>query len=182
MRALLDEGQLVIDGHPCGWGDIDGIVSSDPGAEWDFTYRVWKDLAAHCAAKGVPFWLLAKPPAEGPLGWRALHARGLDARRTPEWVTALEDASIEEKAAGGYYHRRGPIMADYARTGCITLRNSAACTTNHKIRPINSRFVSDLCKQRFGLTAIQWGNRVKRVKRGERTSSASATPPTRCRA
>ena len=156
MRALLDEGTLVIESRECGWGDIDGIVASDTGNEWAFTYEVWEDCRRACEANGVGFWLLAKPAAGGPLGWQALHARGLSPHKAPEWVTALKDASIEEKAAGGYYHRRAPLPDDYRRTGCITLVKSAGCTDNHKIKPINGRFVPDLCVRRFGVTHLQW--------------------------
>jgi hypothetical protein len=156
MRALLDEGKLVIEGRACGWADIDGMVASDTGNEWDFTYAAWEDCRHACEANGVGFWLLAKPAAEGPLGWQALHARGLSPHRAPEWVTALKGASIEEKAAGGYYHRRAPLPDDYRRTQCITLVKSAACTDNHKIKPINGRFVPDLCLRRFGVSHLQW--------------------------
>jgi hypothetical protein len=169
MIVLLLAGKLLINGVLCGPRDVDGVCFSDPGAEWEHSYKLIARLRKMCETAGIPFYVLAKPPETGPLGWRQRLkdvAEGVvGIRSVPKWVQALKGATIEQKAAGGYYHRRAPIMEDYRRTESITIRKSAGCTTNHKIRPINGRFMGDLCKQRFGLDNRGW---AKAMKAGER--------------
>ena len=85
-------------------------------------------------------------------------------RFTPEWVEASKDLpSIEERALGGAYHRRAPIVEDYERLCRITLRASAACTANQKILPINSRLLNDMSIEKFGVSTSSgaWGRDVK---------------------
>lgn len=162
MLCQLLDGELLVEGRRCGPADIDAVVFSDPGAEWDFTYDLIPVVRALCEAHGLRFLVLAKPPREA---WEARVAQGKGVKGAPAWTKELADASVEAKAAGGYYHLRAPIMADYMRTGRITVRASAGCTDNHKIRVINGRLLDDLSRERFGLGNRSWGAQVRKGER-----------------
>ena len=164
MLCLLIEGKLLVDGVAIGPNEVDAVVFSDPGSEWDHSYAMIPRLQAICEQHGIRFIVLSKPASEGLSGWKQYIADGVfsASAKTP-WQKLLDGRSIEEKAAGGYYHRRAPILHDYMRGGQITLRANPACTVNHKILPINSRLVNDLCLERF-ITNTQrgaWGRLVK---------------------
>ncbi len=73
--------------------------------------------------------------------------------------------TIEERAESGFYHRRAPIIEDYARLCKITLRASAACTANQKILPINDRLTNDLLLEKFGVGKVEW---TQDIRAGER--------------
>lgn len=161
MMCLLAEGNLLAGGELLGPDDVDAIVFSDPGYEWKYTYDLIPLVQSFCDKHGIRFVVLAKPPAEGETGWREYLAnRTFGERTTPPWVRAAEGGTIEAKAAAGYYHWRAPILHDYLRVRMITLRASAACTDQHKITPINGRFLNDLCQERFGFDNRQWSRRV----------------------
>jgi hypothetical protein len=164
MLCLLIEGKLLVDGEPVGPSAVDAVVFSDPGSEWEHSYAMIPRVRALCEAHGLRFIILSKPEARGAGGWREYIKAGvfLPSAATP-WQRLLKGRSIDEKAAGGYYHRRAPILHDYLRGAQITLRANPACTVNHKILPINSRLVNDLCLERFGVNTNRgaWGRKVK---------------------
>jgi hypothetical protein len=164
MLCLLIEGKLLVDGKHIGPSEIDAVVFSDPGSEWDHSYAMIPRLQAMCEKHGIRFMILAKPALEGVSGWAKYIADGVfSATAKTPWQKVLDGRSIAEKAAGGFYHRRAPILHDYLRGAQITLRANPACTVNHKILPINSRLVNDLCLERFGTNTNRgaWGRLVK---------------------
>jgi hypothetical protein len=156
MLLLALEGGLMVDGESLGIGDIDAVAFSDPGHEWPHTYALIPQVQKLADKYGFRFLVLRKPPAEGPHGWKRFLAsrkpgdRGLWQDRP--WVAASPaDATIEDKAASGYYHMRAPVVEDYMRLCRITLPNAPACTINQKIVPINRRLVDDLVGERWGV-------------------------------
>ena len=184
MLALLAEGELQAEGHKVRPQDIDAIVFSDPGMEWDHTYAAVADVERvlekirRSTGVFVPFFILAKPP---PDAWKSylesLHeargARGAEGDRSHEehrvWRHALEGRSIEEKAAGGYYHLAPPIDIHYSQgrpTPYAIQFGDTACTDNHKVQAI-LRFMSDLGKRKFGpsYSHASWSSMVRAGKK-----------------
>jgi hypothetical protein len=165
MLALLAEGRLRAEGARVRPRDLDAIVFSDPGLEWDHTYAAIADvdrlLAEIQSSSGVrvPFYVLKKPPKAA---WDAYLAtmreewdrgvRGASHEPHRAWRRALGDASIEEKALGGYYHILAPIDVAYSRGRPSPYAidfGKTACTDGHKVQVIR-RFMLDLAKQKFG--------------------------------
>jgi hypothetical protein len=177
MLALLAEGKLRAEGHQVRPQDIDAIVFSDPGMEWDHTYQAVADVdrvldkIARKTGVRVPFYALKKPPKAA---WDAYlktvadvwatGARGGSHEPHRLWRRALGETSIQEKAAGGYYHLRAPIDSDYARGRPHPFAidfGETACTDNHKVQVIR-RLMLDLGKQKFGdsYTSSRWKSLV----------------------
>jgi len=105
--------------------------------------------------------------AETPAEVRARVGQAPDLRAPvkfePSWVSeGKKKETLEERAQAGTYHTRGPILEDYERLCKITLRASAACTSNQKISPINSRLVNDMSTLKFGVGSSkgEWGREV----------------------
>lgn len=179
MLNLLIEDGLVAEGRKLTIADIDCVVFSDLGAEWKHTYEQLPKIRALCEQHGIRFLVLAKPSREEAAEDHRLRAQvrltGQKARFKPSWFhpwmwknewTRWEDrtwGSIEEKAAAGGYHLRSDIISDFSSRSTIASRRGD-CTDNHKIQPIR-KLVRDLCMERFGIDADEWG---KMVRRGER--------------
>jgi len=156
MQALIAQGRLLIDGKPHGPADIDAVFFADTGAEWPHTRALLPRVASEWAALGIPFYHLAKPPEHT---WRG-HERPKGSRETPPWH-AQAGATVAERAAQGYYHRRLPIRDEYIRYGVIAVTSSASCTDNHKVQPMR-RALSDLSVERGGLDNRAHGAAVRR--------------------
>lgn len=164
MLGLLAEGRLVAEGRALAPEDIDAVVFADPGAEWAHTMALLPRVRRFCMRYDLRFLHLQKPSAEA---WSRYLAE-LPAPGSPERRGALslrpwrdaEPATIEEKAASGWYHLRVPILDDYASRSTIASRSKKDCTENHKVEPIR-KVVSDLSVERFGLDARGWGVQVR---------------------
>ncbi len=164
MLCLLVEGGLEVDGVPLWVGDVDAVVFSDPGAEWAHTLAVEPRVAAFCADYNLRFVALRKPApdlAESYLA--ALPPPGdpgrQDALDNRTWRTAAP-ATIEGRAAAGWYHLQAPILDDYEDRATIATRGTKDCTDKHKIQPIR-KLVQDLALARFGLDNKAWGAAVR---------------------
>lgn len=155
MLCLLVERELVVGGRKLGPEDLDAVIFADPGAEWEHTYAELAPVDRLCKAHGILFLPLLKPADEV---WQA-NLREAGSRETPVWCQA-EGMSVEEKARTGAYHRRLPIMDEYARNRKIAVTVSASCTDNHKVQPIR-RCLNDLCLRRFGLNTREWSHRAR---------------------
>jgi len=146
LVCLLAEGRLVatIDGQrqTVRAADVDAVVFSDTGAEWDHTYSLIPTLQAMCDQMGVPFVILRK---------------GDDDVATMNPATSWTE--ITERAAAGAYHYRPAIMDDFASRSTVASLGKGDCTSNNKIGPIR-RFVADLSAVRFGLNNREWSHRV----------------------
>lgn len=166
MLCLALEGRLMVDGHQVGMDEIDAVIFADTGAEWSFTTNLIPRVQALADRHGFRFLTLAKPAAEGPNGWvQWLTTRTKGDRSAPPWQHGLENATIEQRAAAGYYHRRAPIMADFASRETMALRQDGSCTDNHKIQPMR-RCMADLARERFGVNShLGWSNAVRRGER-----------------
>ena len=180
MLALLGTHQLVIEGRERGPNEIDAVVFSDPGGEWDFTYELIPRVRAFCREHGLRFIVQNKPPAEGPGGWiawkkhqktiaDALAARGKIAHGRsygkPPW-RRNPPATIEARAASGFYHARIPLFEDYDRKSAWMIMNNPSCTIQHKVEP-NREMLEDLAQERFGAWA-KHGTWSRAVDAGER--------------
>ncbi len=164
MLGLLAEGRLIAEGRALAPEDIDAVVFADPGAEWAHTMALLPRVRRFCMRHDLRFLHLQKPSPEAWTRYLAeLPAPGSADRRTAlsqrPWRDA-EPASIEEKAASGWYHLRAPILDDYASRSTIASRAKKDCTENHKVEPIR-KVVSDLSLERFGLDARGWGAQVR---------------------
>ena len=164
MLGLLAEGRLVAEGRTLAREDIDAVVFADPGAEWAHTMALLPRVRRFCMRHDLRFLHLQKPSAEAWSRYLAeLPAPGSADRRAAlslrPWRD-MEPASIEEKAASGWYHLRAPILDDYQSSATIASRSKKDCTENHKVEPIR-KVVSDLSLERFGLDARGWGVQVR---------------------
>ena len=164
MLGLLAEGRLVAEGRALAPEDIDAVVFADPGAEWAHTMALLPRVRRFCMRHDLRFLHLQKPSPEAWERYLAeLPAPGSADRRAAlslrPWRDA-EPASIEEKAASGWYHLRAPILDDYASRSTIASRAKKDCTENHKVEPIR-KVVSDLSVERFGLDNRAWGVEVR---------------------
>jgi hypothetical protein len=187
MLVLLAQNKLVVEGKPRGPDDIDAVVFTDPGHEWQFTYDLIPRVKAFCKKHGIRFLVQSKPPKEGPKGWFQWMQHQVATRQrakrqgrgrvpsfgTPSWRKD-PPASIEARCASGYYHDRIPLFDDYAAKEAWIAKDDSTCTINHKIKP-NRELLVDLMEERFGpqvygnLTARlpytrsgqSWGNKVR---------------------
>lgn len=155
MLCLVVERALVVDGAAIGPEQLDAVVFSDTGAEWDHTYALLPRVRELCQAHGIRLVVLAKPPADV---WQA-NRREKGDREAPVWCRDVS-GTIEERAARGYYHRRLPIIDEFRRFGKIAVTVSASCTDNHKVQPIR-RLVDDLSVEKFGIGNRAWAAGVK---------------------
>jgi hypothetical protein len=179
--ALLVAGNLLVDGERVLPKDVDAVVFSDTGYEWDFSYSVIPVLTKMLAKVGVPFYVLRKPPEEQ---WRpyieakrkafirAWEQSGGDPNSAifrkvrdqmvipPPWVKEQWE-SLAAKAQGGGYHRAAPLMQEFAAYKRMNMRSSPQCTDRHKIQPINA-LIEDLTLAKYGMTLKEWGQGVLR--------------------
>jgi hypothetical protein len=148
MLCLVIEGKLVVEGlgvvTPT---DLDCVVFSNTGCEWQHTYDAVEPLKAMCLAHGIRCIVLEKGGNESarsrpPASWR----------------------SIGFKAALGGYHLRSTLMADYQSRATVASLGKGDCTDNHKIQPIR-RLLNDISIMRFGLNNRRYSNFVKRGER-----------------
>ncbi len=191
MLALLSEGRLEAEGHILRPQDLDAILFADTGREWQHTYdavadveRILADIKRRTGVQ-IPFYWIRKPPeaawraylsdlAAGATtnpttGRRAFGGKLHREARWQAWQQELADASIAEKAAGGYYHTAPPITEAYslARPKPYIVQHSVtSCTDNHKVQPMR-RLMADLGRERWGegYTHGKWAQLVKAGKR-----------------
>ena len=53
MLVLLAQGKLLIEGKPRGPDEIDAVVFTDPGHEWEFTYDLIPRVQKFCDRYGI---------------------------------------------------------------------------------------------------------------------------------
>lgn len=164
MLGLLIEGKLTAKGLRILPEDVDAVVFTDPGMEWNSTYQMIPRVQAVCDAYGLRFLVQAKAPVIEQRAWTAVRTVG--SRADAPWRAPVEGETVEDRAARGYYHPRVGIMADYASKGMIVPYTGGGCTDVHKIGP-NRALMDDLARERFGAWAdnAAWG---RAVKKGER--------------
>jgi len=146
MLCLLAERSLWVDGRAIGPGDVDCVVFSDTGREWDHSYALIPKARAMCEAMGVRFLILAKGGAGEKLG------------APSSW------ADIEARAKAGLYHARPDIVTDLNSRKTVVSLGKGDCTDVHKIRPIR-KLINDISRLRFGLNNIQWPSAIRRGER-----------------
>ena len=185
MLALLAEGRLQAEGYTLRPQDIDAVVFSDPGMEWEQTYKARKDVdrllkkinrGIRNPSDKLKFYTLEKPPMAA---WKQFLSslekarrqgkasrKQIEAMRHQAWRARLEGRPIADKASGGYYHIYPPIAEAYSRGRPKPYRirfGDTACTDAHKVEPIR-KFMTDLAKEKFGpsYTPTSWTAKVKR--------------------
>lgn len=147
MVELALEGRLwVEDLGFLGVDDLDCVVFSDTGREWDHTYALVDKVKARCTAAGLRFFALEKPSVDT---LRADHGD----------VTNWDD--IEAKAALGGYHLRLDIRTDLASRRTVVSLGKGDCTDNHKIQPIR-KLINDIAVLRFGVNNRSWAWKVRK--------------------
>ncbi len=176
MLGLLKEGRLIAEGHRVRPEDVDAIVFSDPGAEWDHSMRLTGTVDAAARQLGIPFYWLKKPLE---CDWRKYHSdlrklrkndptvkklSGTAKANLRNWRLGKADLSIPTKAETGYYHYAAPIIEDYRfdrpSGPMLPGYTEKACTVNHKIEPIR-RLMDDLSVAKFGKTKREWAELVR---------------------
>jgi len=146
MLALLAESNLQTEAlGTLGPQDIDVVIFSDTGNEWEHTYSLLPVVRTLCEMMGVKFVVLEKGDADN---------------ETP--AASIED--IDAKAKGGSYHYRPAIMDDFESRATVASLGKGDCTCNHKILPIR-RYIDDLSRVRFGLNNRQYSSRVRKGER-----------------
>ncbi len=162
MLCLLKEHALVCAGLPLMPWEVDAVIFSDTGEEWDHTYAQVKPVEDLCDSMGVRVLLLRKPSDKV---WQA-NLRDKGSRDAPRWVAdaELHGLDIEGKAASGAYHMRLPIMDEFERFAKIAVTVNASCTDNHKVSPIR-RCINDLSIAKFGLGNRQWSTSSRKGER-----------------
>ncbi len=177
--GLLETVGLLCGGVLIRPEDIDILVFTDTGAEWEKTYQAWPFIKAICDRLGIRAIVQEKPELAAQAAWLKVLApvrerlaaeesgskaywsiRAELQQMVPPWQVDAS-GSIEEKAARGYYHRRVAIFEDYKSKESLIRFSDGGCTENHKILP-NRRLLDDLSQERWGLNNTQWGNRVKK--------------------
>jgi hypothetical protein len=183
ILALVLDGKLKVDGKKVGTDQLDAVVFSDTGYELDFTMNVKDVMAEALEPHGVPFFHLETPPARLWKPWwkkrrkewlrrfgeiERARERGQTAKANKLWdalcvrepkgalpwrTDRLRRASIEKKAAQGYYQAQVPLLERVMeRSRPIILHSkkgrSAECTVNHKIMPIR-HWLSDFVARSF---------------------------------
>jgi hypothetical protein len=178
LCLLIEEG-LVCKGvriHP---QDIDVLVFTDPGAEWQHTYAVYPYVGKLCKEAGIRCLFQRKPPEDEQEAWIEVLSEVRERmwaedfgtpeywehrvqlrKMTPPWQDQ-DLFTIEERAEAGYYHRRVDIFKDYQSKRALIRFTDGGCTENHKILP-NRRLMNDLCMERYGITCSQWGAEVQK--------------------
>lgn len=144
MLVLAIEGKLEVAGlGTVTAADLDAVVFSDTGAEWEHTYALLDRVRQLCAEHGIRFVVLEK---------------GDDAQKTDEVASW---ADIEAKAAKGGYHVRPGIREDFESRATVASLGKGDCTDNHKIQPIR-RFINDISLIRFGMNNRRYSNKVRK--------------------
>ena len=146
MLCLLAERSLWVDGRAIGPGDVDCVVFSDTGREWDHSHALIPKARAMCAAMGVRFLILAKG------------GDGEKLAAPSSW------SDIEARADAGLYHARPDIVTDLNSRKTVVSLGKGDCTDVHKIRPIR-KLINDISRLRFGLNNIQWPSAIRRGER-----------------
>ena len=123
MLSMLKHGELKAEGHTIRPEDVDAIVFSDTGTEFEHSYEVIPIVQAFSKKIGVPFYWLKKPPKsqwkrflkevviERKKRQRAGH-RGVlpaDAEAMRAWRRG-KNLTVMQKAASGYYHLKAPLL------------------------------------------------------------------------
>lgn len=162
--GLRAQGQLL---KP---SDIDAIVFSDTGAEWQYTYDLIPVVRKIAREIGVPFYILYKPREESfkphIAERRAFYAARVTGkekwdRGVPWRPPGSEDWSIQKKARSGWYHLRPPIMEDFKMRDEVGTWGDASCTVNNKVDPIR-KFIADLAREKYGVkNNAAWGKLVQ---------------------
>lgn len=69
MLCLLTTSGLLVDGELLTSQDVDAVVFSDTGAEWQHTYDLIPQVTQICAEAGIRFIILERPPEEVWMPW-----------------------------------------------------------------------------------------------------------------
>jgi hypothetical protein len=147
MLILCTEGKLEVNGLGTVLpSDLDCVVFSDTGCEWQHTYDVLPDVEELCEEHGIRMVTLHK---EGEAD-------------SSQVATSWED--IEHKANFGAYHLRPSLMDDYQSRATVASICKGDCTDNHKIQPIR-RLISDISMVRFGVNNRSYSAAVRRGER-----------------
>jgi hypothetical protein len=176
MLSMLKHGELMAEGRPVYPEDLDAIVFSDTGTEFEHSIQVIPIVQAFAKKIGVPFYWLKKPPKpqwqrflkevvkerkkRKSAGYRGVRAADAEAMRA--WRRG-KNLSLMQKADRGYYHLKAPLLEDYQSRGFTVPKRMDIkdCTVKHKVDVIR-RFMNDLGVEKFGMTNAQWGSMVKK--------------------
>lgn len=181
MLCLLKEHKLTVevDGErrEIGPRDVDAVVFSDTGCEWQHTYDAVSRIRGLCESMNVRMVVLEKPAKADWMAWLTKKAAGMVRRSDrPDWIdncTPCDGFSMEcitGKASNGSYHNRAPVLEDYKVNRTVVLIQSGSCTCSQKIDPIR-RLIADLAAHRFGVSNnAAWG---RLVRKGERKKHIS---------
>jgi len=188
ILALLMEGKCLVNGKRTRLDQIDGVVFSDTGAEWEFTMALIPKVTRVCVRAGVPFYWLKKPPMKEVLKFEAVFERqrrkvikragdpykghspykgapelrrgeGTKLRAAAPW-RRRRYRSIDQKAELGGYHELIPIEQELQLLARIATKARKDCTVRHKIEPIRE-LLNDLLEVKYDTTLVQWGLGVK---------------------
>jgi len=150
MLCLLVEDGLIAGGRSLTADDIDAVVFTDTGAEWSSTYQVIPRIREICEDHGLCFLVQAKPHPDLQREYiNACREAGGTLLKERPW-RRFEPATVEKKAALGWYHLRADIMDDYASRDSIIAFSDAGCTENHKVAPMRA-MLSDMTEERYGV-------------------------------
>ena len=158
--ALLEGKVVDADGVRYRLRDLDAVIFSDTGIEWEHTYRLIPRVEKACKRAGVPFFNLQKPPDLQQLAFMRVWRKGVD--QTPSWrkvryfkgVPTIRE--MQRKAAAGGYHAWVDLDRAAGLYGRTTGKNSASCTERHKIIPVEE-VLNDLLVMKYGIDLKRWG-------------------------
>ncbi|MAG24527.1 hypothetical protein CMI47_03010 [Candidatus Pacearchaeota archaeon] len=159
--ALLQGKGVVADGVRYKLADLDAVIFSDTGIEWDHTYSLIDRVTKACNKAGVPFFNLQKPPDQEQFAFMRIWRKGVD--QVPAWrkVRYFRGdrptlAEMQRKAAVGGYHEWVDLDRAAGLYGRTTGKNTASCTERHKIIPVEE-VLNDLLVMKYGITLNRWG-------------------------
>lgn len=155
MIGLLVEGKLTVAGRQLRPSDIDYVVFSDTGCEWEHTYNLLGPIRQLCDKHSIRFIVLEKD-SQG------------SSSQAPIEINDWDD--IEAKAFAGAYHTSNkgvvlPSIIEEMKSRDTVVNFKGQCTDKHKISPMR-RLLADAAAVRFGVkTNRAWGALVRAGKR-----------------
>ena len=166
LALLQGRGITVLGRRGVKLADLDAVIFSDTGLEWDHTMDLAPIVRRVCSKAGVPFFNLAKPTDREQLAYMKRWRKGeplVGAWRKRKYFKGSRPTlrEMQDKAARGGYHAFVDLdraTGLYERT---TGYNTATCTERHKIIPVEE-VLNDLLLLKYGISLDTWGVQASR--------------------
>lgn len=148
MLCLLVSQGLTAGGRHLEAVDVDAVVFTDTGAEWQSTYRLIPRVRAFCAEHGLRFLVQRKPNPLYAAQYAAMCKSEGSILPDKPWRRS-DPGTVEGRCRSGFYHHRIAIMSDYeSRDTIVRFADGGSCTSNHKVAPMRA-MLADLAAEKW---------------------------------